>query len=74
MLDRTIEQAGRDPCEERGEDHSPDHDRACLVAGKADGVARVMRRIMQLVGAGEPDAEHKQQTERHRAEACGHAL
>jgi hypothetical protein len=33
-----------------------------------------MRRIMQLVGLGKPDAEHKQQPERHRTEARGHAL
>jgi len=44
------------------------------VTGKADRVARVMRRIMQLVGMGKADAEDKQHAERHGAEARGDAL
>src|SRR5262245_8068114 len=74
MLDRTIEQASRDPCKERGEDNSPDHGKACSVTGKADGVARVMRRIVQLVGMGKPDAGNQQEAKGHDAEARGDAL
>lgn len=59
MLDDAHEQPGRNPRKECGEQNSPDHDLACLVAGKADGVARVMRRIVQPVGMGETNAENQ---------------
>ena len=53
MLDDAHNKSSRDPSKERGENNSPDHGFSRLVAGKADGVARVVRRVVQLVGMGD---------------------
>jgi hypothetical protein len=49
MLDHTHDDASRNPCQNCGEQNSPDQDfgTAGLVAGEADGVACVVRGVVK---------------------------
>jgi hypothetical protein len=74
VLDDAHDKSGRDSGKERGENNSPDHETLPLVAGKADGVARVMRRIVQPVGMGKPDAENQNAAKQERRNPSRKAL
>jgi hypothetical protein len=69
MLDGAHDQARRDPGKERGEDYPPDHVSVKSVAGKADGVARVMRRVVRRGHGGEAHREGESYAQKHQGQS-----
>ena len=65
MLETAIDQASRDSRKERGEHNSPNHVKfPWLVAGKADGVARVVGRVVGSTHVRQADAGTRVQRRR----------
>jgi hypothetical protein len=59
MLHHAHDQPCRYPAEDNGEQCSRNHDVSVSVAGKADGVARVMCCVVKRIGLGEAHAKHQ---------------
>jgi len=61
MLDHTHNEASRKSCKDCGEQNPPDHLTVaeCLVAGKANGVAGVVGRIVHAVILCQTSTKHQ---------------
>jgi hypothetical protein len=74
MLDDTHDESGRDSSKERGENNSPDHVGSPLVAGKADGVARIVSGVMGGRDMRKTHAKDEKNTDDQRSDPGGAAL
>jgi hypothetical protein len=70
ILDKAQDNASRDPSQERGENDSPDHDfTGGLVAGEADGVARIVGGVVRHRQMRQADGENQRGTHKSANEA-----
>jgi hypothetical protein len=74
MLDDAHDESGRDSGKERGEYNPPDHVSSPLVAGKADGVARIVSRVMGCRDMRKPDAENQENADHQSGDSGGAPL
>jgi hypothetical protein len=73
MLDSRQDNTRRNASKDRGEEHAPEHHALpnLLVAGKADGVPRVVRGIVDVIAAGEACSGKEQESKCENEKAGG---
>jgi hypothetical protein len=69
MLNCAHDKSSRDPGKERGENDSPDHETLPLVAGKADGVTRIVGRVVSGGDMRQADTEYQKDADDQRGDA-----